>query len=52
MGSLDEGEVGVCLVPSGHGILDVKVTYLYVLVDLERSKNLFEVGPFCVEGIM
>ena len=45
MVSLDEGEFGVCLGPSGHDSLDLNDTYLYDLVDLKVSNNLLEVVP-------
>lgn len=43
--ALDEGEVGVSSGPSAHGILDLKGTDLYELVDLKWSRTLFKVVP-------
>lgn len=41
--ALNEGEFGACSGPSGHGILDLKGTNLYELVDHKVSNTLLEV---------
>lgn len=48
----DEDLCGIFLVHSGHGSLDMKVTYLYELVELKVSKTLFKIVPVSIARLM